>query len=241
MKIVALNGSPRRRNGNTYLILEEMRKGAEKAGSIMEIINLIDCDINICVGCFKCWEKKDPRQIKCIFNDDIDMIFEKILNTDILILGTPLHYDNISATLKIFLERLIQLHTAYIIEKDGKQVHDIAYPMPKIAFLCSCDLPGMYNFDIVSQYMKKVAWNLNAELIAEIYQCEARLIQWKSEAINVMIEENKKVWQNAGYELVTDKKISDKTARLLRTPLIPYKYYFRSANEIADEISAQNN
>lgn len=235
MKIVAFNGSPRGKKGNTFIILSEINQGAERAGASMEIVNLSEYDIHMCTGCFKCWDKYEGKEIKCVFQDDTNKLLNKIKKADMVLFSSPLYYDNISSLLKMFIERFIQMHTAYVVQREKIWVHDIELKSPKIAFLCSCDLPGLYNFDIVSQYMKKVSWNLQSELVAEIYQSEARLIQWASEAMKIMVSSQKKVWEQTGYELATDGKLSGKTIELLRRPMIPYKYYIESANEIANE------
>lgn len=237
MNIIAFNGSARGIHGNTSIIMNEMKKGVEKNGSSMEIINLIDCDIHVCRGCLKCWERKNLTDVECVHNDDAVRLIRKMISKDLIILASPLYYENISSVLKTFIERFILLHTSYIVSRDNNLVHDIKIKIPPIAFLCSCDLPGLDNFKIVSQYMKRVAWDLQTELVAELYQCEARLIQYPKSSIRILISAQKNIWEAAGSELAVDGRLSGKTIQYLRTPMIPYKEYIESANEIAKSIS----
>ena len=53
MKIIALNGSPRK-NWNTALLLENALKGAKDAGAETEMVHLYDINFKGCISCFLC-------------------------------------------------------------------------------------------------------------------------------------------------------------------------------------------
>ncbi|MEM0331209.1 MAG: flavodoxin family protein, partial [Archaeoglobaceae archaeon] len=52
MKLLAINGSPNKRN--TYALLEALVEEAKKLGAEAEILNLADYNINPCKGCDAC-------------------------------------------------------------------------------------------------------------------------------------------------------------------------------------------
>ena len=54
MKIIAINGSPRKKF-NTAQLIKSASDGAKKAGAVVEIINLYDLDkYTGCISCFGC-------------------------------------------------------------------------------------------------------------------------------------------------------------------------------------------
>ena len=234
MKVCAINASPRGRNGNTFTILTSMKKGMEECGSEVNIVNLMEKDIKMCVGCFHCWDKCHDSEITCVLKDDVLEIFKQMLDSDLIIFASPIYYETISGLMKVFLERMVMLHNGGIIERDGVYSHDISLKVPPIAVLSSCDLPGKSNFEFVSAYMHKIAFDLKTELVAEIYQSEARLLKWKSDSIQIVVNVQKEIWENAGKDLVTIGKLSDKTIKKLHTPMIRFPYYLETANEIAE-------
>jgi len=103
MKVLALNSSPRPQ-GNTTQLIEMVFDEIKKEDSTVEteIIQLNNKKINPCVACFKCMKNKDG---KCIQNDDLNELIEKILDVDCLILGSPVYWASISGKMKCFIER----------------------------------------------------------------------------------------------------------------------------------------
>jgi multimeric flavodoxin WrbA len=99
MKVIGINGSARS-NGNTHLALNKMAEAFKKYNIEMEIINLAEKKLNPCLACGKC-----SGQMKCIQNDDINGIFDKLLTADGIVLGSPVYFSNISSRMAMFIER----------------------------------------------------------------------------------------------------------------------------------------
>ena len=100
MKILAINGSPRR-NGNTATMLAEFRRGAEEIGAFYEEIIADRVNLEYCTGCLRCNLIK-----RCaIKNDEWPLLSEKILEADVLVLGTPIYFHHVSAPLKKVIDR----------------------------------------------------------------------------------------------------------------------------------------
>lgn len=66
MKVVGINGSPRR-EGNTSIIIKAVFKELEKNGIETELIQLGGLPIRSCMSCYKCFEKQNG---KCIIHND---------------------------------------------------------------------------------------------------------------------------------------------------------------------------
>ena len=93
MKIIAINGSPRK-NFNTAKIIASVCEGAKSKGAEIEIINLYEVDkYTGCISCFGC--KLGKNKGYCIRKDGLTDTLEKIRNADGLILGTPNYFGEV--------------------------------------------------------------------------------------------------------------------------------------------------
>ncbi len=102
MKVLSIIGSPRK-NGNCWAIAHRIE---EKIGSKSDVdfehIFLSDLNFNLCKGCGICIQKGEDC---CPLKDDRKYLEEKILNSDGVILISPVYAMNMSATMKNFLDR----------------------------------------------------------------------------------------------------------------------------------------
>jgi multimeric flavodoxin WrbA len=102
-KIVAIYGSPRRK-GNTAALLKKAIEGARDSGADVEEIVLRDFKISPCLeiyGCLKAGE--------CAIKDDFQVVRDKILNAQGLILASPVFFYTVSAHTKILMDRFQSL------------------------------------------------------------------------------------------------------------------------------------
>jgi multimeric flavodoxin WrbA len=94
-KVLLISGSPRK--GNTDFILSTIYN---KLDSNKELVFLKDKEIKHCIGCLNCHDKP-----QCIINDDMTEIRSKLIDADIIVIGTPNYFDNITGLLKDFVDR----------------------------------------------------------------------------------------------------------------------------------------
>ncbi len=106
MKIIAVNGSPRK-EWNTATLLKKALEGAASEGAETELIHLYDLKYQGCISCFACKEKGGKSYGACVINDSLEPVFRKIKEADALILGSPVYLASISGEMQSFLERLI--------------------------------------------------------------------------------------------------------------------------------------
>lgn len=100
MKVIALNGSPRIQ-GNTCLLIEKVFENICKFDGIeTEQIHLGSKKISPCTGCYGCIDAK-----KCIIEDDFQDIYQKMLESDGIILASPVYHSCITPYLKSVLDR----------------------------------------------------------------------------------------------------------------------------------------
>ena len=111
MKVLAINGSPRK-NGNTVEILEQVLKGAAAVGAETEMLHLYNLKYRGCLSCLSC-KLKDREHGSCAVKDDLSPILEEIKSVDAMVLGTPIYFMNITSCMSAFLERLLFPQTIY--------------------------------------------------------------------------------------------------------------------------------
>lgn len=111
MKIIAINGSPRR-SGNTATLLHKALEGAAAAGAETECIDLYTLNYKGCISCFSC-KRKDKEHGHCAINDDLTPILEKVREADAVIFGSPIYFMNLTSGLQAFLERFFFSLTIY--------------------------------------------------------------------------------------------------------------------------------
>jgi len=112
MKIIAVNGSPRKK-WNTATLLEKAMEGASSRGAEVELVHLYDLDYKGCISCFACKTKGGPSYGKCAVKDDLAPLLEKIANVDALILGSPIYYGTVTGEMRSFMERLFFPYGTY--------------------------------------------------------------------------------------------------------------------------------
>ncbi|MDR3597333.1 flavodoxin family protein [Clostridium sp.] len=101
MKVVAFNGSPKK-EGNTFHGIKMVAEELEKEGIEVEIIHVGNKSIRGCLACNGCVRNQNE---KCVIQDEVNEWIQKMKEADGIILGSPVHYASLGATMKAFLDR----------------------------------------------------------------------------------------------------------------------------------------
>lgn len=99
VKIIGIVGSPRK-NSNTGFLVDKALKSAEEYGAEVELYNLGEMDIEPCNACDIC-----KLTGECPKDDGINEILSKLEDAHGIIIGSPVYFGNVSAQLKIFMDR----------------------------------------------------------------------------------------------------------------------------------------
>ncbi len=97
--LLALASSPRR-NGNSEILLKEFCRGAEEAGWQFELIHINSLEFRPCQACDAC--AKDGR---CIVKDQMQEVYPKVINSDALVVASPVTFGSLNAQLKMLIDR----------------------------------------------------------------------------------------------------------------------------------------
>lgn len=112
MKVIAINGSPRKKC-NTATLLEKSLEGAASLGAETKLIHLCDLKYKGCCSCFLCKRKDYKNAGYCMMQDDLTAVLKEIIESEVLILGSPIYLGNITGAMKSFLERLVFANLSY--------------------------------------------------------------------------------------------------------------------------------
>lgn len=107
MHVLAINGGPRKR-WNTATLLKKALDGAASQGATTELIHLYDLTYKGCTSCFACKMIGGPSEGRCAMKDELRPVLEKIATeVDVLLLGSPIYFGQMTGEMRSFLERLL--------------------------------------------------------------------------------------------------------------------------------------
>ncbi len=106
MKVIAFNGSPRLL-GNTHIALETVLGELEEAGIDTELIQMGSNTIDGCQACDTCTQNADGRCV--IETDPVNEWMENMVESEGIIVGSPVYFGNVTAQTKAFIDRIGRL------------------------------------------------------------------------------------------------------------------------------------
>ena len=101
MKNILIISSSPRKNGNSQMLCEQFKRGAEEKGHTVTLIRLMEKKIGFCRACDGCMR----NDVTCVLNDDMEEILKLFQKADVLVLATPVYFYGISAQMKTFIDR----------------------------------------------------------------------------------------------------------------------------------------
>lgn len=141
MKIMILNGSPKRAASDTMHMTRAFLEGMNEVGeNTVHTIHVIDRHIEYCTGCFSCMKNGGT----CIHNDDMKELLEEILESDLLIFNFPLYCYGMPAPLKALIDRILPL-SSMAMQKVGDRYEHVGqadFSHLKYLMICGCGFPN---------------------------------------------------------------------------------------------------
>lgn len=147
MKILVLNGSPKRDASDTMHITRALLDGMnDTAPHQVTVVHAIDKHVAYCMGCFACMHNGGT----CIHDDDMRGILDQILDSDLLILSFPLYCYGMPAPLKAIIDRVLPLSQMTMQKVGDRYEHvgqaDVSHL--RYIMVCGCGFPNSrHNFE----------------------------------------------------------------------------------------------
>lgn len=99
--VLILSSSPRP-DGNSRALCDALAEGARFAGHDAHVLDVAQLSIRPCLGCNYCYNHSNA----CAIHDDMDLVWAEIDKADILVFASPIYFFNVSAQLKLVIDRL---------------------------------------------------------------------------------------------------------------------------------------
>ena len=222
MNVLVINGSSKGKNSNTYKLTTAFVEGLKSKNEeslLIEELQVNQLVIKPCLGCFSCW-KNTPG--KCVIEDDMKIVLEKLLWADITLWSFPLFYFNVPGKLKMLIDRLLPMVLPFMESGAESGGHPSRYDMSKKRYvlISTC---GFYtakgNYDSVISMFGHFLGKDNFETIfcgqGELFRVP-ELKDRTNEYLSFV--------KNAGAEYL-EEKISDDTRKQLETLLFPREIF----------------
>ena len=224
MKVLVLNGSPKKIS-DTFRLTDSFLRGLNRNGEHeITIINAIDKKIAPCRGCFGCWQRSDGH---CVMEDDQNGILDLYRASDVIIWSFPLYCYAMPSHLKAVLDRTIPLVKMKMVqEPDGTVRHEHLVDFSRIHTLviCGCGFPSWDgNFNGIREMCKASFRNPDM-----VFVPETPLVNIPAAA--VVVEPLLALFEKAGEEYGANLSLSPETVARLERPMIPREDYIRNVN-----------
>ena len=224
MKVLVLNGSPKK-NSDTFRLTQAFLEGfGRKGGNEIHIVDVIDKKIAPCRGCFSCWQKADGH---CVIDDDQNAILDLYSTSDVIIWSFPLYCYAMPSHIKALLDRTLPLTTMKMTQTENGTVrHETITDFSKIHTLVisGCGFPNWEgNFDGLRIMCRNCFRNPTMVCIPETPLLN---IPQAAPVANPLLERFRK----AGEEYADSLTLSQSTIAELEKPMIPKEAYIRGVN-----------
>ena len=101
MKVLGICSSPKGSRSSTLRLVGAALKGAGEKGAEVELVDLCRHEIKYCNACQACFKTG-----KCVHKDDFQGLYEKILEADGLVIGSPNYFHSVTAQMKTLIDRM---------------------------------------------------------------------------------------------------------------------------------------
>lgn len=225
MKILILNGSPKKEKSDTLHITHAFVEGMnEISENDIRLIHVTDKNIKHCLGCFSCMNNGGT----CVQTDDMQEILEEILAADLLILSFPLYCYGMPAPLKAVMDRILPL-TSMKMEKtnDERFVHTAQADISRLRFMmiCGCGFPNSkQNFEPAVMQFNLMFRGNNAVITVP----ESPM--FNAPEASVVTGPRLELIRNAGTEYAKNGVIPEALLSEISSPMIPEDVYAQIIN-----------
>ena len=221
MKILVLNGSPKKKS-DTMVLTNAFLRGIEKNGSHkIFVMNIFEMKISSCRGCFGCWQVKNKH---CVIDDDQNRILDLYPEVDLIIWSFPLYCFGMPSHIKAVLDRTIPLNQMKMEIVDGRTRHLPMVDFSKIhtVVISGCGFPNYeHNFEGLSRQCDLCFGNLT-----KIFVPETPLLNIPE--AKPVTEPKVLAFENAGEEYAKNFSLSPETIENLQSLMISKEDYIRN-------------
>jgi multimeric flavodoxin WrbA len=218
VKVVAINGSPRKEKGNTAMILRPFLEGLTEAGAEVQLFYASRLKLKPCAcGGMQCWYEHPGE---CCIKDDMELLYPALRAAEILILATPV-YIPLPAQMQTVINRLCPLVVPQLEFRQGRTRarfrEDVS--IKKIVAVSTGGWWERENMDTVVRIVKELAEDASAEFSGAVLRPHAS--QMKADGVitpeGIEIQDAARI---AGRDLIQRGEMDPATLERISRPLI---------------------
>lgn len=217
MKVTVINSSPRRKCGNTSLILAPFLEGLKEQGVDVKLFYTKTLKINPCQGEYSCWYKHPG---KCYQNDDMEKVLNRLRESEIWVFASPIYAVGMTGPLKTILDRILPLSKPFVTVRDG-QCRLIFYDdlkVKKIVLVSSCGFWNLENFDSILEEVESFSRKIDVDFAGKLLRPSGdyfRTSLKSGEKFDDILEACK----GAAFELLENGRIDSDTELTVSRPI----------------------
>jgi multimeric flavodoxin WrbA len=219
--------------GNTALILNPFLEGMKEAGAEVELFYTKNLNINPCTGELNCWFKTPGE---CFHNDDMNILYPKIAEADVMVFATPVYSDGVTGPMKNLIDRMIPLAQPFFELRDEHCRHPARGKVKtrKCVLVSNCGLWEKDNFDPLLVFIKAFCKNASAEFAGALLRPHGGALPTMIE-MGAPIDDIFEAAKEAGCQLAKEQKISSETLGIVSRELMPKEMYIQFANQYTQQ------
>ena len=224
MKILVLNGSPKKEKSDTLHITRAFLEGMKEiAPQEVNIIHAVEKHIEYCTGCFACKLNGGA----CIHDDDMRAILEEMLDSDLLLFSFPLYCYGMSAPLKALLDRTMPLSSLAMRKVGDRYEHVGQADFSRLHYMmiCGCGFPNsQHNFEPAVAHFKLC------------FPCNHTIINvpespmFNAAEADIVTKPRLELVKQAGKQYVQTGTIDEALLAEINSPMIPEEVYANIVN-----------
>jgi multimeric flavodoxin WrbA len=139
MNILAICGAANKTRNTAEMLKSAFDGAMSLPGAAGEFVHLYDLSYRGCIGCHSCKLLEENKFARCAVNDDLSPVLKNAIDADVLLIGSPIYFSDITGETRSFLERYLFPGITY--NKDRKPT----YPKrTKVGWVFTMNAPGEY-------------------------------------------------------------------------------------------------
>lgn len=218
VKVLAINGSPRKDKGNTALLLGAFLEGMRDAGAEVQLFYASRLKLKPCsCGAMQCWYQHPGE---CCIQDDMQQLYPELRAAEILILATPV-YIPLPTAMQTVINRLCPLVVPLLEFRQGRTRARFRNDV-NIKTITAVSTGGWWeieNMDTVVRIVRELADNSAAAFGGAVLRPHAFMMKEEGE-ITAQGQIVLDAAQQAGYDLVQTGRMQPETLDAVSRPLI---------------------
>jgi multimeric flavodoxin WrbA len=232
MKVLLLRANPRQ-TGYTRHLTDLFLQGLRETDARVRDVDVTVLSVAPCLGCYHCWLAEPGR---CVHHDDMSQQLEFLLESDVIVVTTPLYYSSMSSYLKVFFERTFPLARPGIVPSSlGLTRNSIRYPErwqgKKLITLVAGALRDSEIYRPANETFQLIADSLDLELGGQLTRPEAYLLDYSLSKPKTL-RRIEAAFIQAGREAGTTGRLSAKTMMEASLPLSSSAEQFRTYSNL---------